>query len=104
MQCDCISYNRPKDYQRSESVRLAVPSWAIGSNGNDEILVDKCIADQILCLWGAGIWTTCSCCGHNGEAPRHVVVSKEDADAAKALLNLKFERPVMVVYWSLVIA
>ena len=101
MACDCISYNRPKDYQKSESERITPPSWVKGA---PTILVDKCIADQIQCLWDAGIWTTCSCCGHNGEAPRHVVVSKDDADKAKALLNLKFERPVMVVYWSLVVA
>lgn len=103
--CDCISYNRPQEYQKTPSIGLTPPQWALDSGGvKDLILVDSCIADQVQALWDAGIWTESSCCGHNGEFWRSIIVGKLDARRARDLLQERFERPAMVAYWSLVIA
>lgn len=102
MTCDCISYNRPQAYQKTPSVGLKPPQWALDSGGVKElILVDACIADQVQALWDAGIWTEATCCGHNGQFPRSVVVGKDDSVRARDLLQAKFERPLPVQFWVL---
>lgn len=105
MTCDCISYNRPQEYQKTPSVGLHPPKWALDSGGvKDLILVDSCISDQVLELWEAGIWTESTCCGHNGQFPRSVVVGKDDAVSARNLLRSKFEHPMVVQFWTLATA
>lgn len=99
MECDCISYNRPEPYQKTPSALLEVPHrWA---NEAQTVCVDACIADQVVALWEAGIWTLSTCCGHNGAAPRHVVVNEAEAGRAHAILNDRFSSPLEVHFWTL---
>src|SRR5690606_17494779 len=100
--CDCISYNRPQEYQKTPSVILTVPDWVNHERGT--IAVDACIAEQVEALWAERIWTLSTCCGHNGEAPSHVVVHKDDAVRARDLLQEKFEHPLTVQFWVLATA
>lgn len=101
--CDCTSYNRPEPYQKTPSAILTPPEWA-HHEGDGGVCVDACIADQVQALWGAKIWTLSTCCGHNGESPRHVVVHKDDAVRARNLLQEQFDRPLITQYWVLATA
>ena len=46
-------------------ILLKAPSWS----EKDFISVDKCLKDEILKIWSAGITTTGCCCGHNHSKP-----------------------------------
>lgn len=52
------------------------------------IPVDRCIAEQVIELWEAGIKTLGCCCGHNKETG-FINVAAEDFDKA---LSLGFEK------------
>lgn len=99
--CDCISYNRPEPYQKTPS-RILTPSESLGL-GKETICVDACIADQVEAMWAAGVATLSTCCGHNGQFDRHVVVVPEHAEKAKAALA-DFPDPLVVYCWRLVAA
>lgn len=42
------------------------------------VIVDRCLADELLDLNARGITTTCSCCGHGGKRPAHIIVDEPD--------------------------
>lgn len=97
--CDCISYNRPRPQQKTPSIVVNMPFFE-PEGPTTEVSLDACIADQVKALWDAGIPTMSSCCGHNGEFPRHVVVSSEYAWEAKEALK-SFRSPLTVSFWVL---
>jgi hypothetical protein len=99
--CDCISYNRPEAYQKTPSPILVPPEEL--ALGKDTICVDACIVDQVEALWAAGVATLSTCCGHNGQFDRHVVVVPEHAVQAKSVLA-GFADPLGVYCWRLVAA
>lgn len=82
--CKCISYNRPLPYQTEQSVVLDVPDW-VGSE-KLTVCVDACIAPVVKALWEARIWTLGSCCGHNGEFPRTIIVDRSDRKRAEEVI------------------
>lgn len=47
------------------------------------VIVDRCLSEELLNLNGHGITTTYSCCGHQGTRPAHLVV--DDPDIPKML-------------------
>lgn len=99
MACSCISYNRPQPYQTTPSRILTTPDWA--QHHRETISVDECIADTILALWDARIWTLNCCCGHNGEFDRGVIVDRSDRERAAAVLRSMGET-AQVLAWELV--
>lgn len=61
--------------------------------------VDKCIANEVIALWRAGIWTKGSCCGHNGKVKRSIIIENwQDAEKAKRLVGKKTE----LLAWKLI--
>lgn len=99
--CDCISYNQPEPYQKTPE-RILTPPESLGL-GKDTICIDACIVDQVEALWAAGVATLSTCCGHNNQSHRHVVLEPEHADKAKAVLA-RFPDPLVVYCWKLVAA
>ncbi len=99
MTCNCRSYNRPDWGGDEPEVVLPVPEWA-GSE-RQTICVDACIADEVKVLWAARIWTLGSCCGHNGAAPRMVIVDRADREKAARLLRL-IGRGTQIAAWELI--
>ena len=98
--CDCISYNQPRDYQKTPSIKISILTSVLpnGSKQYKDVMIDACIKDEIQLLWDNSISTLSSCCGHNGEFPRSIVInSKNDAQKAKELLP-HFE----ICYWDLI--
>ena len=97
--CDCISYNGQVPGQKgTPEVVLTAPDWV--HQKRRTIPVDACIAEHILALWDARIWTLSCCCGHNGQYPRSVVVDNSDHAAAQKLLNDR-EAHIQVLSWQL---
>jgi len=68
---------------KCEKIVITTPKKLIKYNCSDEyknqVLVDKCISDEILSLWGKGIRTTGCCCGHGRELG-FIQVVDEDID------------------------
>ena len=97
--CDCISYNGQTPAQEGTAeVVLTAPDWI--TQERRTIPVDACIADHILALWDARIWTQSCCCGHNGKYPRSVVVDQSDHAAAQAILDERGAK-IQVMSWQL---
>lgn len=96
--CKCISYNRPQPYQNVQSVLLTAPEWA---GSTKPVYVDACIAPVIKALWAEKIWTFNSCCGHNGEFPRSVIVNSCDRRRAGEVIA-RLDDTVNVGAWELV--
>lgn len=63
--CQCVNVNFG-DY--TNTVRLKTPQIykdRFPDTKKKYIFIDKCIADEVQRLWGLGIVTMASCCGHN---------------------------------------
>lgn len=74
--CNCQSSNRPdRPGDVKERVLDPRPYFDFATK---TVCVDDCIADDILELWQAGIFTRLSCCGHNLTA--HADVALHDID------------------------
>lgn len=101
MVCECISYNQPQPNQ-SVTERVLTPPASLNL-GRDTVCVDACIVEQVEALWSAGVVTLSTCCGHNDDAKRHVVVAPEHTAIAKQTLE-RFDRPLTVYCWMLVAA
>jgi hypothetical protein len=81
--CNCYSSNRP-DIGGDTPARIIDPNeyfkWDAPAK---KVAIDECIADEVLALWKAGIWTKGSCCGHNGYWERSIILN-EGEDPKKA--------------------
>lgn len=101
--CACISYNQPQPWQTVPERVLKCPEWAMAlfQNARATICVDSCIADSVLALWGARIWTYGSCCGHGDPAKRAVIVDRGDRGRARRVLD-RVDETVRVGAWELV--
>ena len=55
-----------------------------GKRSHKILMIDKCIAGEILTLWKHGIITTGCCCGHNKIQP-YIGVIFEDISAMKSM-------------------
>lgn len=92
--CDCISYNHPDLGGTTTEIVLQPPPFI----GKDTVCIDACMVDTIKALWGAGVVTRGSCCGHNGAFGRpSVVVEAEYAEKAARIVPLGVD----VLYWEL---
>lgn len=69
MACDCVNVAMGS-YDNQVVLRPPFPVRG-GVAG-----IDRCISDEILSLWAAGIVTQASCCGHN-RAPAFIAVADE---------------------------
>lgn len=97
--CSCISYNQPKPHQTVPSRILAPPRWA--NSSRDGICVDECIADVVLALWDARVWTMGSCCGHGDVTRRAIIVDRSEREkAAKVVRDMGDDAQILA--WELV--
>ena len=75
VECTCRSSNRPDIGETPE--RILDPNeyfkWDVPAK---KVAVDECIADEVLALWKAGIWTMGSCCGHNDFWDRSIILDE----------------------------
>jgi len=53
-------------------------------SGLTQIMVDRCIAEEVQRLNDAGVWTLSCCCGH-GYAPTSILVHASSLDQCTAL-------------------
>lgn len=85
MTCACISYNQPKPWQTDPEIIL--DPRAIFPAATKTVCVDACIADNILALWRAGVWTRGCCCGHGKGFPEVYIDKAEHAAMAAEVLS-----------------
>ena len=88
MKCTCQSYNRPEITGDTEPV-IADPNLYFKWDSPARIVcLDICIADEVLALWKASVWTRGSCCGHNGLFERSIILENwQDAEKARRLIK-----------------
>lgn len=102
MSCTCISYNQPNETQTTPERVLPIPDWAKSfGESRATVCVDDCIADAVLSLWDAKIWTLGSCCGHGVIEKRSVIVDVADKQAAIEILS-DIDSTIQVGAWELV--
>ncbi len=82
--CDCQSYNQPETTGTVPEVIL--DPRPLFDFATKTVCVDACIAEQIMSLWQAGIFTRGCCCGHNRDFPNVFLHDPTDAvDACRVL-------------------
>lgn len=92
--CECKSYNRPDWGGSQESVIMVAPSGA-------DVCIDPCLASTVQALWDAGIETCSSCCGHNGHAIAHMVLSDPSTvEQAHQIIQDTSPVPMQVIVWA----
>lgn len=96
--CDCISYNQPKPWQKTES-RVLDQARHFSDTGKPKVCVDACIADVIERLWAAGVRTGGCCCGHNGPPPTVFLYDPQYAETAFEILASD-HRQWHVIFWA----
>lgn len=103
MTCKCLSYNQPQPHQTDRSVLLDWGPYFPGTSSQDTtVLVDACIANEVLALWKEGIGTINSCCGHGDPSRRGIVLaSHADLDRAREVMS-RFSNRTPVGAWKLV--
>lgn len=74
-ECTCRSSNRPDIGETPETI-LDPNEYFDWDSPVDKVAVDECIADEVLALWEAGIWTKGSCCGHNDFWGRSIILDE----------------------------
>lgn len=94
--CDCKSYNLEVG-NTPERIINPRPFFPERLEIKESVCVDECIADQVMKLWKAGIWTLGSCCGHNGLVSRSILVDRSDRDMAREILP----KDIQVGAWEL---
>ncbi len=95
--CDCLSHNRPDWGGTTPEIDVTAPEH-LREPGRDTICLDLCIAPAVLALWAAGVRTYGACCGHNGQAPRLIVIDEADVTAAE--LALRPGETAQIRYWK----
>lgn len=83
--CNCHSYNA--DAGSVPNVILEVPEEILRfTDGRQTVCIDACIAETIANLWGLGLPTLNSCCGHNKSRPE--IIIPENRDPSEYLVAL----------------
>ena len=96
--CKCKSYNMGFGEVPEVVIYPANPELA---GGRDSVCVDACIAGCIEYLWGLGMPTLNSCCGHGKNMPSVVIPeSYNPADYLDALADFDY-RDWVVMRWEL---
>lgn len=71
---------------------MQMPSWWTTTKDHRTFQFDPCIQDEMIeLIYTHKIRTLNSCCGHNGQAIRSVVVAMEDVDKMLALGYVQLE-------------
>jgi hypothetical protein len=94
--CNCFSYNGQTG---TVAQRLMDPRPYFQPSWPAEVAVDECIANEVLALWIAGIWTLNSCCGHSGSKRRAIVIEDGGLHALRA--RTLVARDTAILFWSL---
>lgn len=68
-------------------VKVTMP---VCDNAVEDVLIERCILNEIKALWNKGIKTYCSCCGHGLPYNAFITVAKEDADK---MTEMGYESP-----------
>lgn len=99
MTCDCHSYNAATG-TTPEQILNPNDYFKWDSPGPAEICIDACIADEVLALWRAGVWTINSCCGH-GRTDGHgrSIILANGAEAERARMIVK--PGTRILHWKL---
>jgi hypothetical protein len=98
--CNCKSYNKGGGID--EEV-VCYPPKHLGI-GRDSVCVDFCIAKVVIHLWGKGVVTLNSCCGHNKRSPSVVLgnnITIEEAKKVKEFIAEVDSREWDVLSWVL---
>lgn len=61
---------------------------APGHKKRETVCIDKCLVEEIKCLWSMGVRTEGCCCGHSNDRMASVLVHGGDADK---MLNLGYK-------------
>jgi hypothetical protein len=97
--CNCYSSNRPDIGGDIPAVILDPNKYFNWDAPGKKVAVDECIANEVLSLWKAGIWTRGSCCGHNGYWERSIILNEgEDPKKAFSLVS----KQTKLKQWQLV--
>ena len=101
MKCNCQSYNRP-DWGGTEQPKILYPDEYFPDMefSKKEVCVDPCIAQEVESLWKAGYWTIGSCCGHNGNVDRSIIIERIPEDQIKEVIKL-VHPDTKVLMWKL---
>ena len=94
--CNCHSYNTGVG---------ETPNRLMTAPDGKSVCVDECIADTLQHLWGEGVATLNSCCGHGRVKPSIVLpqrFSKEDASRVRDLIRLVDDREYELLSWHLI--
>jgi hypothetical protein len=105
--CNCHSYN--KDTGIETEIILTPPEWMglayMGGEPKTQVAIDKCIAHVISHLWGRGVATLNSCCGH-GKANPSIIFgdnkTEADAVAIREIIAAVDVRNFEILSWRLV--
>lgn len=84
-ECRCISYNQPQPGQTERDIIL--DPRPLFEHTTKTVCVDACIAENVMDLWRAGVWTRYSCCGHGHDYPSVFIDRPEDAVKAYDVLS-----------------
>lgn len=98
--CDCISYNQPQDYQKTQSVVLELPKWCAPSRQLRNVCIDSCVVDVVKELWKRNLHTLSVCCGHNKCNPSLVVYSYQAIEVVDILRVIDEDRNWDIFYWN----
>lgn len=87
--CECVDVE-PGTY--ANTVVRPIPSHMedyrtarLARGLSDHITIDRCIVAEVEVLWGQGIRTYGSCCGHNSGRPGYIQVHRDDIPAMQRL-------------------
>jgi hypothetical protein len=97
--CNCQSYNKgggevPEAVLSPQDTDLTC--------GRESVCVDACISDVILHLWGRGLATLGSCCGHGSRDPNVVIPEECDPNAYLSAIAEIDSRDWDVLRWELI--
>lgn len=102
--CDCASYNNPERIRPTVSGGVPevvlTPPPELGIE-REAVCVDACIARVVAYLWGCGVVTLGSCCGHGRERPSLVLGQHEDMATVRACIAEVDDRGWDLSQWRL---
>ena len=102
--CNCASYNNPERVRPTTSGPVPevvlTPPPGLGIE-RDTVCVDACIARVVAYLWGYGVVTLGSCCGHGRSRPDLVLGQHEDMATVRAYIAEVDDRTWGLCQWRL---
>jgi len=102
--CNCASYNNPEKVRPTVSGPVPevvlTPPPGLGIE-RDTVCVDACIARVVAYLWGYGVVTLGSCCGHGRSRPDLVLGQHEDMATVRAYIAEVDDRTWGLCQWRL---